>query len=219
MRKIVVSAFLSLDGVMQSPGGPNEDPVNGFKHGGWVFPYFDEAMGNSVSEMFAVPFDLLLGRKTYEIFAAHWPHVGADDPIGPVFDRITKYVATRNPDFKPLWQNSQTLGTDTVAAIRRLRSEEGPDLLTQGSSDFLQTLFKSDLVDEINISIFPVVLGRGKKLFGDGASAAALKLAGSKVSASGVIINKYLRGGQVVTGSFQLEPPTEAELERRRSLT
>jgi dihydrofolate reductase len=106
-----------------------------------------------------------------------------------------------------------------VAAIRRLRSEEGPDLLTQGSSDFLQTLFKSDLVDEINISIFPVVLGRGKKLFGDGASAAALKLAGSKVSASGVTINKYLRGGQVLTGSFQLEPPTEAELERRRSLT
>jgi dihydrofolate reductase len=204
---------------MQSPGGPNEDPVKGFKHGGWVFPYFDEAMGNSVSEMFAVPFDLLLGRKTYEIFAAHWPYVGADAPIGPLFDRITKYVATRNPDFKPHWQNSQTLGTDTVAAIRRLRSEEGPDLLTQGSSDFLQTLFKSDLVDEINISIFPVVLGRGKKLFGDGASAAALKLAGSKVSASGVTINKYLRGGQVVTGSFQLEPPTEAELERRRSLT
>jgi dihydrofolate reductase len=219
MRKIVVSAFLSLDGVMQSPGGPNEDPVKGFKHGGWVVPYFDEAMGNSVGEMFAMPFDLLLGRKTYEIFAAHWPYVGADDPIGPLFDRITKYVATRNPDFKPRWQNSQTLGTDTVAAIRRLRSEEGPDLLTQGSSDFLQTLFESDLVDEINISIFPVVLGSGKKLFGDGASAAALKLAGSKASASGITINKYLRAGQVVTGSFQLEPPTEAELERRRSLT
>jgi len=219
MRKVVVGAFLSLDGVMQSPGGPHEDPVRGFRQGGWIVPYFDETMGNSVSEMFAKPFDLLLGRKTYEIFAAHWPYVGADDPIGSRFDRITKYVATRNPNWKPDWQNSQTLGTDAVAAIRRLRSEEGPDLLTQGSSDFLQTLFKNDLVDEINISTFPVVLGSGKKLFGDGASPAALKLASSKVSACGVTINKYLRDGQVVTGSFQLEPPTEAELERRRSLT
>ena len=219
MRKVVVGAFLSLDGVMQSPGGPHEDPVRGFRHGGWIVPYFDETMGNSVSEMFAKPFDLLLGRKTYEIFAAHWPYVGADDPIGSRFDRITKYVATRNPNWKPDWQNSQTLGTDAAAAIRRLRSEEGPDLLTQGSSDFLQTLFKNDLVDEINISIFPVVLGSGKKLFGDGAPPAALKLVSSKLSASGVIVSKYLRGGQVVTGSFQLEPPTEAELERRRSLT
>jgi dihydrofolate reductase len=120
---------------------------------------------------------------------------------------------------KPDWQNSQPLGTDAVAAIRRLRSEEGPDLLTHGSSDFLQTLFKNDLVDEINIWIFPVVLGKGKKLFGDGASPAALKLASSKVSASGVTINKYLRGGQLATGSFQLERPTEAELEWRRKLS
>ena len=219
MRKIIVGAFLSLDGIMQSPGGPNEDPVGGFKHGGWVVPYFDETMGSSVSEMFAKPFNLLLGRKTYEIFAAHWPYVGADDPIGPLFDRITKYVATRNPNLKPDWQNSQTLGADAVAAIRRLRSEEGPDLLTQGSSDFLQTLFKNDLVDEINIWIFPVVLGKGKKLYGDGASPIALKLANSKVSASGVIINKYVRGGQVTTGSFQFEQPTEAEVERRRKLS
>jgi dihydrofolate reductase len=219
MRKVVVGAFLSLDGIMQSPGGPSEDPVGGFKHGGWAVPYFDETVGSSVGKMFAKPFDLVLGRKTYDIFAAHWPYVSADDPIGPLFDRITKYVATRNPNLKPGWQNSRILGPDAVAAIKRLKTEEGPDLLTQGSPDFLQTLFKNDLVDEINILIFPVVLGKGKRLFRDGAAPAALKLAGSKASASGVTINKYIREGQVTTGSFQLEPPTEAELERRRSLS
>jgi dihydrofolate reductase len=219
MRKIIVGAFASLDGIMQAPGGPNEDPIGGFKYGGWVFPYFDETMGESVGEMFAKPFDLLLGRKTYDIFAAHWPYVGADDPIGPLFDRITKYVATRNPNLKLGWRNSRTLGTDVVAAIRELKGEEEPDLLTQGSTELLQTLFRNDLVDEINVSIFPVVLGKGKKLFGDGASPTALRLVGSKVSGAGVIINRYVRGGQVATGSFQLEPPTEAELERRRNLS
>jgi dihydrofolate reductase len=218
MRRIVVGAFLSLDGVMQSPGGPKEDPVGGFQHGGWVVPYFDETVRNSVSERFARSFDLLLGRKTYDIFAAHWPYVDADDPIGPMFDRITKYVATRNPNPSLSWQNSQTLGTDAVAGVRRLKAREGPDLLTQGSCDFLQTLLKNDLVDEINVSIFPVVLGAGKKLFGEGAAPAALKLVGSRVSASGVTVNRYTRGGPIVTGSFQLEPPTEAELERRRKL-
>jgi dihydrofolate reductase len=218
MRRIVVGAFLSLDGVMQSPGGPKEDPVGGFRHGGWVVPYFDETVRNSVSERFARSFDLLLGRKTYDIFAAHWPYVDADDPIGPMFDRITKYVATRNPNPSLSWQNSQTMGTDAVAGVRRLKAGEGPDLLTQGSCDFLQTLLKNDLVDEINVSIFPVVLGAGKKLFGEGAAPAALKLVGSRVSASGVTVNRYTRGGPIVTGSFQLEPSTEAELERRRKL-
>lgn len=219
MRKIIVGAFVSLDGVMQAPGGPHEDPVGGFKYGGWAFPYFDEAMGEAVDEMFAKPFDLLLGRKTYDIFAAHWPYVGADDPIGPLFDRVTKYVATRNPDLKLDWQNSQTLGTDVVAALRKLKSEEGPDLLTQGSTNFLQTLFRNDLVDEMYVSYFPVVLGKGKKLFGDGTKPMALKLVSSKVSGTGVTVNKYLRAGEVVTGSFEFEQPTEAELERRRKLS
>jgi dihydrofolate reductase len=219
MRKIIVGAFVSLDGIMQAPGGPNEDPIGGFKFGGWAFPYFDEKMGASVGEMFAKPFDLLLGRKTYDIFAAHWPYVGADDPIGPLFDRITKYVATRNPNLKLDWQNSQTLGADVVTAVKKLKSEDGPDLLTQGATEFLQTLFRHDLVDEINVSIFPVVLGKGKKLFGDGASPTALKLISSQVSGSGVTINKYVRGGQVMTGSFEFEQPTEAELERRRNLS
>jgi len=219
MRKIIVGAFVSLDGIMQAPGGPHEDPVGGFKYGGWVAPYFDETMGEAVGEMFDKPFDLLLGRKTYDIFAAHWPYVGADDPIGPLFDRITKYVATRNPNLKLDWQNSQILGPDVVATVNKLKSEGGPDLLTQGSTDFLQTLFRNELVDEINVSIFPVVLGNGKKLFGDGASPTALKLVSSKVSGAGVTINKYLRGGQVMTGSFEFERPTEAELKRRKNLS
>ena len=219
MRKIIAGAFVSLDGIMQAPGGPDEDPIGGFKYGGWAAPYFDEAMGEAVGEMFAKPFDLLLGRKTYDIFAAHWPYVDADDPIGPLFDRITKYVATRNPTLKLDWQNSQVLGPDAVAAVGRLKSEEGPDLLTQGSTDFLQTLFRHDLVDAINISFFPVVLGKGKKLFGEGASPAALKLVSSRVSGSGVTINRYVRDGGIVTGSFEFEQPTEAELARRRNLT
>ncbi|MDK1494424.1 dihydrofolate reductase family protein [Sinorhizobium sp. 7-81] len=219
MRKIVIGAFVSLDGIMQAPGGPDEDPTGGFKYGGWVAPYFDETMGAAVDEMFAKRFDLLLGRKTYDIFAAHWPFAGADDPIGTLFDRITKFVATRNPDFKLGWQNSQSLGSDVVAKLRNLKSEDGPDLLTQGSTDLLQTLFRNDLVDEMYVSIFPVVLGKGKKLFGDGASPMALKLVNSKVSGSGVTVNKYVRAGEVVTGSFEFEQPTEAELERRKNLT
>lgn len=219
MRKVVVGAFVSLDGVMQAPGGPQEDPVGGFEHGGWAVPYFDEAMGKAVDEMFARPFDLLLGRKTYDIFAAHWPYAGPDDPIGSLFDRITKYVATRNPELKLGWKNSRTLGADAVAAVKALKAEEGPDLLTQGSTDFLQTLFRHDLVDELYVSFFPLVLGKGKKLFGDGATPAAFKLLGSRTSGTGVTVNKYERAGAVVTGSFEFDQPTEAELERRRNLS
>ncbi|SDP86852.1 RibD C-terminal domain-containing protein [Phyllobacterium sp. YR620] len=219
MRKVIVGAFVSLDGVMQAPGGPEEDPVGGFEYGGWVAPYFDEKMGEAVGEMFAKPFDLLLGRKTYDIFAAHWPYAGADDPIGPLFDRITKFVATRNADFKLEWQNSQSLGPDVVAAVKKLKAEEGRDLLTQGSSDFLQTLFKHDLVDEMYVSIFPLILGKGKRLFGSGATPNALKLVSSKTSGTGTTINKYIRDGDVRTGSFEFDQPTEAELRRRKNLT
>ncbi|UXN59900.1 dihydrofolate reductase family protein [Phyllobacterium zundukense] len=219
MRKIVTGAFVSLDGVMQAPGGPDEDPIGGFKYGGWVAPYFDKTGEEAVGEMFAKPFDLLLGRKTYDIFAAHWPYAGADDPIGPLFDRITKYVATRNPNLKLDWQNSQTLGPDVVATVTKLKNEDGPDLLTQGSTDFLKTLFENDLIDEMNVFIFPLILGKGKKLFSDDASPAALKLVSSKVSDTGVTVNKYVRAGDIVTGSFEFEQPTDAELARRRNLT
>lgn len=219
MRKIIVGAFTSLDGVMQAPGGPEEDPTGGFRFGGWGAPHFDDKMGEVIGEMFAKPFDLLLGRKTYDIFAAHWPHAGADDPIGPLFDRITKFVATRNKDFKPAWQNSRVLGPDAVASLRALKREDGPDLLTQGSTDFLKTLLAHGLVDEFNVSIFPVVLGKGKRLFSDAAQPSGLKLVSSQSSPSGIVITKYVPDGDVRTGSFEFETPTEAELERRGKLT
>ena len=219
MRKIIVGAFTSLDGVMQAPGGPQEDPIGGFNFGGWAAPLFDEKMGASVGELFSKPFDLLLGRKTYDIFAAHWPYVERDDPIGPLFDRITKYVATRNPAFKPTWQNSEVLGADTVAAVKKLKSEDGPDLVTQGSTEFLKALFDNDLVDEIHVSVFPVILGKGKRLFGEASFPRALTLIGSSTSDTGVVMSKYARAGEVTTGSFEFETPTDAELERRRNLT
>ncbi|MBB5042456.1 dihydrofolate reductase family protein [Shinella fusca] len=219
MRKIIVGAFVSLDGVMQAPGGPEEDPIGGFRFGGWVAPFFDEKMGESVGETFAKPFDLLLGRKTYDIFAAHWPYAAADDPIGPLFDRIDKFVATRNPAFAPTWQNSHVLGPDAVAAVRALKAGEGPDLLTQGSTEFLKALFENDLVDEIHVSIFPVILGKGKRLFADASFPRALTLISSKTSDTGVTMNQYARAGEVATGSFEFDTPTDAELERRRNLT
>ncbi|WP_440983304.1 dihydrofolate reductase family protein [Shinella sumterensis] len=219
MRKLIVSAFISLDGVMQAPGGPQEDPIGGFRFGGWGVPYFDETAGAVIDELFARPFDLLLGRKTYDIFAAHWPYADANDPIGPLFDRVTKYVATRNPAFRTTWQNSRTLGADAVAAVKALKGGDGPDLLTQGSPDFLKTLFENDLVDEINVFVFPVILGKGKRLFGDASFPRALTLESSRTSQNGIVISRYVRAGDVTTGSFEFETPTEAELERRRNLT
>lgn len=219
MRKIIVGAFTSLDGVMQAPGGPDEDPVGGFAHGGWFVPFFDAKLGESIDGMLGQPYDLLLGRKTYDIFAAHWPYAGPDDPIGSVFNRITKFVATRNPALKLDWQNSRTLGGDVIAALRELKGQDGRNLLTQGSTELLNTLFAEGLVDEMHVWIAPVVLGRGKPLFGGGAAPTALKLVGSTVSDSGVTCNRYLVGGAVQTGSFEFETPTEAELERRRNLT
>ena len=219
MRKVVVGAFVSLDGVIQGPGGPTEDPTGGFALGGWTVPYFDEAVGEAMGAMFHQPFDLLLGRKTYDIFASHWPFVGADDPTGALFDRITKYVATRSPTLTIPWRNTQILAADAVAAVRALKAGTGPDLMTQGSSDFLQTLFASDLVDEVNLLVFPVLLGSGKKIFAGSAAPAAFVLTGSSASASGVVINRYARSGPVATGNFQLDPPTETELERRDRLS
>ena len=169
--------------------------------------------------MFGRPFSLLLGRKTYDIFAAHWPYAGEDDPIGKLFGDAIKYVATRNPGLKLDWKNSVPLGSDAAAAVKRLKAEDGPDLLTQGSSDFLQTLFAHDLVDELNVLVFPVILGAGKRLFQGHAAPHALKLASSMVSGSGVLVGRYVRDGAVRTGDFQHAQPSEAELERRRSLS
>jgi dihydrofolate reductase len=217
MRKVIVSAFVSLDGVMQAPGGPQEDTAGGFRFGGWTFPYFDESLGGTMGEMFQRPFDLLLGRRTYDIFAAHWPHVGEGDPIGKLFGDVTKFVATRNPGLKLEWRNSRSLGSDAVAEVKRLKTTDGPDLLTQGSSDFIQTLFRRDLVDELTVLTFPVVLGGGKKLFQDGAAPQAFALTSHLASTTGVMVGKYARAGDVRTGSFQIDPPTEAEAERRKT--
>ncbi len=219
MRRIVVTTFISLDGVMQAPGGPQEDPTGSFTLGGWTAPYFDEALGASMSDIFERPFDLLLGRKTYDIFAAHWPYVtDPNDLIAPLFNRVTKYVASRTRP-KLDWQNSRLLGPDIVVALKALKEEDGPDLLVQGSSELLQTLLQAGLVDALNVLIFPVVLGKGKRLFGRDAIAAGLKLVKAQSFPTGVITASYQPDGAVKTGDFQLAEPTAAELERRRRLT
>ncbi|HEY1615209.1 MAG TPA: dihydrofolate reductase family protein [Rhizomicrobium sp.] len=217
MRKILVATFTSLDGVMQAPGGPQEDPAGGFKFGGWTAPYFDEALGASMGEIFGRPFDLLLGRKTYEIFAAHWPYVtDPNDPIAGLFNQVTKFVASRSrPTLR--WKNSQLLGEDTVASLTNLKSENGPDLLVQGSSELLQTLWENSLVDEFSVLTFPVVLGSGKRLFGSGTMPVGLKLVKSRAYPTGVIVANYRPDGAVKTGDFQLAEPSQAELERRRN--
>jgi dihydrofolate reductase len=227
MRKIIVGAFVSLDGVMQAPGGPDEDPTGGFKYGGWVAPLWDDVTGKAMDESFAKPYDLLLGRKTYDIFAAYWPYVKTDPKasdfdalnaqIAEQFNRVTKYVATHRPE-SLTWQNSRGLGTDVVATLRELKRQDGPALLTQGSTELVHTLFANDLVDELRVLTYPLVLGRGKRLFDAGSKPAALSLLQSKVSPNGVVIATYVRAGDVKTGSFALAEPTPAELERRRKL-
>ena len=214
--KLTVQTFLTLDGVMQAPGGPDEDPTGGFEHGGWVAPHWDDTLDGAMEETFSAPFDLLLGRRTYDIFAAHWPYQ-PDSDIGATFDRITKYVATHEPDTLT-WKNSRWLGRDVVATLRELKASDGPALLTQGSSELIQTLLANDLIDELRLLILPVVLGKGKRLFGDGAIPAAFRLTKSVTSPSGTLIASYERAGDVATGSFAMEQPTDAELERRRRL-
>ena len=214
MRKIIAATFVSLDGVMQAPGGPEEDPVGGFAFGGWTFHYFDEVAGKAMEELFSKPFDLLLGRRTYDIFAAYWPY--QKDPIADAFNPATKYVATHRPDTLT-WQNTKSLGPDIVATLRRLKQEDGPDLLIQGSSELIQTLLANGLIDEIRLMIFPLLLGKGKRLFGDAAMPAAFKLIKSQASSTGVIMATYERGGEIKVGSFASQAPSDAEIERRKN--
>lgn len=215
MRKIVVGAFVSLDGVMQAPGGPPEDPTGGFTYGGWTVPYWDEKMGAFMGDIFSQPFDLLLGRRTYEIFAAHWPYASADDPIGPLFNRVTKYVATSAPGALD-WVNSVALLGDVVAEVAALKQGDGPMLLTQGSTVLVQALLEHGLVDELRLLTFPVILGHGKRLFGSASSPGALTLASHAVSTTGVTMGVYTKAGDVATGSFELPDPSPAELARRQ---
>ena len=203
MRKIIVGAFVSLDGVMQSPGGPGEDTSNGFGLGGWIVPLFDDVVAEAMGVLMGGSFDLLLGRKSYDILGAHWPQAAKEgDPTGIQFNAITKYVASRNPDADMHWQNSQHLGVDPIAALREIKQGDGPDLITQGSPDFVQTLLGSDVVDEMTLMVFPIVLGTGKRLWRDGAMATGLELIDSKSSPKGVVISRYRRRGPIERGSF-----------------
>jgi dihydrofolate reductase len=206
MRKLVVSTFLTLDGVMQAPGGPEEDPAEGFTHGGWSFHYWDEAMDRQMGELMGRPFELLLGRKTYEIFASHWPNV-TGDPAADTLNSAVKHVASRTLDDVE-WNNSTLLEGDVAEAVTRLKDEDGPEIQVHGSSNLLQTLLQHDLVDEFRLMVFPVVLGSGKRLFGEGAVPAGLKLVDSSTSSTGVIMARYERDGDVRYGSFALEEST-----------
>lgn len=216
MRKVIIGAMVSLDGVMQAPGGPEEDPTGGFRFGGWVAPLVDEVFGREIDALFAAPFDLLLGRKTYEIFAAYWPYQSDDDFIAKRFNAVTKYVATRS-DTALTWKRSVALH-DAAADVARLKKEDGPNLLTQGSSNLIQTLLAHDLVDELRVFTVPLLLGRGKRLFGESAKPAALELVDTKVTTAGVTIGTYRLAGPVKTGDFAMNPPSEAELKRRERM-
>jgi dihydrofolate reductase len=215
MRKLVVNTFLTLDGIMQAPGGPEEDPTGGFTHGGWSFHYWDEAMGEEMGEFMGKPFDLLLGRKTYEIFAAHWPH--STDPAADALNNATKHVASRTLDGVE-WSNSKLIEGDVAEQVAKLKEKDGPEIQVHGSADLIQTLLEHDLVDEFRLWFFPVVLGTGKRLFADGAIPAGLKLVDSKTFTTGVVMTTYERAGDVEYGSFATEEPTEAELERRQEI-
>lgn len=201
MRKIIVLEFLSLDGVLQAPGGPAEDTSGGFAFGGWTVPYTDEFTNTVMTEQMGRPFDLLLGKKTYDIWAAYWPNQEGN-PVAVPFNKAKKYVATHN-SFNPTWEGTYVLtGSDIVEQIKNLKNEDGPDLQVYGSGNFVQTLLKHDLVDELWLKIFPVTLGAGKRLFAEGTAPAALKLMDTKISPSGVIFANYKRDGEVRTGSF-----------------
>jgi dihydrofolate reductase len=201
MRKLHVLTFVTLDGVMQAPGGPEEDTSGGFKYGGWVFPYFDEFAGNVMNEQMDRPFDLLLGRKTYEIFAGYWPHHIADDPISQGINKARKYVASTTLTTLE-WENSELLKGDVATAIKQLKDGDGPELQVHGSGNLIQTLLRHDLIDELWLKIFPITLGTGKRLFADGTIPRAFTLLQSQASPKGVIVANFKRDGDVKTGSF-----------------
>lgn len=198
MRKIIVLSFITLDGVMQGPGGPTEDTSGHFTYGGWTVPYFDEYLGQVMTEQMREPFNLLLGRKTFEIFASYWPQHSEE---WPGINDAVKYVAS-NTLTSHEWKNSVFLSRDVANEIKKLKGQDGPDLQVHGSSNLIQTLLKHDLVDEFWLKIFPVTLGTGKRLFGDGTIPASFMLVESKTSPSGVMIGTFKRAGEVKTGSF-----------------
>jgi dihydrofolate reductase len=220
MRKLIVGAMISLDGVMQAPGGPDEDPTGGFKFGGWVAPLGDDPVfGEALGKLFSEPFDLLLGRRTYEIFSAFWPYAegGPDAEIARTFNQITKYVATRK-GVDLTWKKSVAL-RDAAKDVAKLKQEDGPTLLTQGSTELVHALLAAGLVDEIRTFTFPLVLGKGKRLFSEGSQPRMFKLTHSAVSPNGLIAATYARAGDVKTATVGgVTDPSPAELARREKL-
>ncbi len=216
MRTITISNFITLDGVVQAPGGPDEDRSGGFAHGGWSVGYWDDVLGEQLGAQMAGDNDLLLGRGTYEIFAAHWPHV-TDDPYADKLNAAAKYVASRTLT-ELTWANAQLLGDDVPAAVAALKATDGPDLEVAGSPGLAQTLLAHDLVDAITLVTYPVVVGAGKRLFGEGTRPAAFELTGSTTTPSGVTVATFRRAGDIATGSFALDEPTEDEVARRERI-
>jgi dihydrofolate reductase len=203
MRRLVVSTFLTLDGVMQAPGGPEEDDEGGFAYGGWSVNYWDDVMNEVMAEAMSEPFDLVLGRRTYDIFAAYWPDAPEEAGGKPLND-ATKYVASRG---RPAldWGPAVLIGGDAAEGIAELKRGDGPELQVHGSGNLIQTLMRNSLVDEYRLMVFPVVIGSGKRLFADGTIPAGLRLVDSKVSSTGVVVGTYEPAGDLVTGSFAPE--------------
>lgn len=214
MRKLIVSEYMTLDGIVQGPGGPEEDREGGFAFGGWSFHYWDHVMDEAMGRSMAVPSDLLLGRKTYEIFAAHWPYQPSDDPAAAGLNNAKKYVVS-NTLQSVEWQNSTLISGDVASEIRRLKAQDGPDLSVIGSADLVQSLLQHALVDELRLWIFPLVVGKGKRLFTEGTLPGALGLISSQVSTTGVVMNTYVPGGDIKCGSFVSDTPSAKEIERR----
>jgi len=217
VRKLIASTFVSLDGIMQAPGGPEEDPTGGFALGGWMFGFADESMDISDSGFDGKDRELLLGRRTYEIFEAYWPYQPDDHPVARTLNAAKKHVASRTLTALR-WNNSTVLDGDVVPAIIALKSQPGPDLQIIGSGCLIQTLQAASLIDEYNVWTFPVVLGRGKRLFSETAKPSALRLVRSQVSTTGVVMSTYLPGGDIKPGSFASAEPSEQELARRRRM-
>ncbi len=217
MRKLIASTFVSLDGVMQAPGGPEEDPTGGFAFGGWTFNYWDEVMGRSMNGFDGKDRELVLGRGTYEIFEAYWPYQPVDDPIARTFNATRKYVASRTLE-KLSWNNSTLLRGDVVSAVAALKAEAGQDLQIIGSGNLIQALQAASLIDEYNVWTFPVVLRCGKRLFEAGAKPGALRLVASQTSTTGVVMSTYVPAGDIPLGSFAQTEPSAKETERRAKL-
>src|SRR5260370_20651638 len=219
MRKIIVGAQVSMDGVMQAPGGPTEDPTKGFKFGGWSMPYFDEAAGEEIDRLFKEKFDLLLGRKTYEIFAAYWPYYNEGAPAGGIaklFKQIKKYVVSRSGEVDTSWARSVLLRD--LVEVQHLKQEDGPNLVTQGSTELVHALLANDLVDAMSIFTVPIVLGGGKKLYADGSAPHSFKLTRSRVSPNRLIVGHYERQGVSKLGGTTLDAPSEREIARRKRM-